>query len=234
MSTAPAIPLPADSTKPRWTWIALLLLFYHLLFLLPTLRHSTHPPQELRYPVTVRIFILLIQWLGFYIAWRGIRASRLTFADLFGTQRSPNRPTWDDCKDGFAIIALAICVNLALAHVQPFARSNSLHSHTLLQYFLALLIAGSAGIIEEVTYRGFFLSQLRLLTHNLRLAILLQAALFSLFHGFQQNLTLALSRFFYGILFAFFSIRRNSLWPAVMGHVMIDVIAVSFQYFRYR
>src|SRR5258708_1525904 len=134
MSTAPPISLPDDPTKPRWTWIALLLLFYHLLFLLPTLRHSSHPPQELKYPVIVRTFILLIQWLGFYIAWRGIRASRCTLANLFGKQRSPNRPTWDDCKDGFAIIVLAIGVNLALAHFQPFARSTSLHSHTLLQY----------------------------------------------------------------------------------------------------
>jgi len=233
MSTAPAISLPDDSTKPRWTWIALLLLFYHLLFLLPT-RHSTHPAQELKYPVIVRIFILLVQWLGFYIAWRGIRASRLTFADLFGEQRSPNRPTWEDCKDGFAIIGLAVGVNLALAHFQPFAHSTSLRSHTLLQYSMVLLVAISAGITEEVTYRGFFLSQLRILTHNLRLAVLLQAALFSLFHGFEQNLTLVLSRFFYGILFAFFAIRRNSLWPAIVGHVMIDVIAVTFQYFKYR
>jgi membrane protease YdiL (CAAX protease family) len=129
---------------------------------------------------------------------------------------------------------LALGVNLALAHIQPFVRSNSLHSHTLLQYFLVLLIAVSAGITEEVTYRGFFLTQLRILTHNLRLAVFLQAALFALFHGFEQNLTLALSRFFYGVLFAFFALRRNSLWPAIVGHVMIDVIAVTFQYFKYR
>ena len=176
MSTAPPIPLPDDATKPRWTWIALLLLVYHLLFLLPTLRHSTHPPHELKYPVAVRIVILLVQWLGFYIAWRGIRASRLTFAGLFGKQRSPNRPTWEDCKDGFVIIVLTIGVNLALAHFQPFARSTSVRSHTLLQYLIVLLIAISAGITEEVTYRGFFLSQLRILTHNLRLAIFFQAA----------------------------------------------------------
>jgi len=205
MSTAQTIFLPDDPTKPRWTWIALLLLLYHLLFLLPTLRHSPDPPQELKYPVLVRTFVLLIQWLGFYIAWRGIRASRLTFADLLGKQRSSNRPTWNDCKDGFAIIVLAIGVNLALAHFQPFVRSTSLHSHTLLQYSMALLVAISAGITEEVTYRGFFLSQLRILTRNLRLAVFLQAALFSLFHGFEQNLTLALSRFFYGTLFAFFA-----------------------------
>ena len=234
MSTAPVIPLPDDSTKTRWTWITLFLLSYHLLFLLPILRHSTHPPQQLKNPVTVRFFWLLIQWLGFYIAWRGIRASRHTFGDLFGKPRSPNRPTWDDCKDAFAIIVLSIGVNLALAHFQPFARSNSLHSHTALQYSMALLIAISAGITEEVTYRGFFLSQLRLLTHNLRLAVLLQAALFSLVHGLQQNLTLALARLFYGVLFAFFAIRRSSLWPAIVGHALIDVIAVTFQYFRYR
>jgi membrane protease YdiL (CAAX protease family) len=234
MSTAPAIPLPDDSTKPRWTWITLLLLFYHLLFVLPTLRHPTHPSRELKYPVLTFTFILLFQWLGFYIAWRGIRASRLTFTDLFGKQRYPNRPTWDDCKDGFAMITLAIGVNLALAHFQPFARSTSLHSHTLLQYSLALLIAISAGVTEEVTYRGFFLSQFRLLTHNLRLAIFLQAALFALVHGFQQNLTLALSRFFYGMVFAFFFLRRNSLWPAIVAHAMIDVFAITFQYLKYR
>jgi membrane protease YdiL (CAAX protease family) len=234
MSTTQAIPLPDNSTKTRWTWITVLLLCYHLLFFLPTLRHSFHAPQEPKYPVIVRTFVLLIQWLGFYIAWRGIRASRLTFADLFDKQRSPNRPTWEDCKDGFAIIFLTLGVNLALAHFQPFVRSNFLHSYTLLQYSMALLVALSAGITEEVTYRGFFLSQLRLLTHNLRLAIFLQAVLFALFHGLQQNLTLALSRFFYGILFAFFAIRRNSLWPAIVGHVMIDVLAVTIQYFKYR
>ncbi len=234
MSATLAISLPDNSTKTRWTWITVLLLCYHLLFFLPTLRHSSHPAQELKYPVLGRTFVLLIQWLGFYIAWRGIRASQHGFADLFDKQRSPNRPTWDDCKDGFAIIFLAIVVNLALAHFQPFVRSNFLHSYTLVQYSFGLLVAISAGITEEVTYRGLFLSQLRLLTHNLRLAIFLQAALFSLFHGFQQNLTLALSRFFYGIVFAFFALRRNSLWPAIVGHVMIDVFAATFQYFKYR
>jgi membrane protease YdiL (CAAX protease family) len=234
MSTTPALPLSDDSTKPRWTWIALLLIFYHLLFLLPTLRHPARLPHELKYPVLDRTLVLLIQWLGFYIAWRGIRASGLTFAELFGKQRSPNRPIWADFRDGFAVIVLAIGVNFALAHIQPFARSTSMHSHTLLQYSMGLLVAISAGITEEVTYRGLFLSQFRLLTHNLRLAIFLQAALFSLFHGFQQNLTLAFSRFFYGILFAFVALRRNSLWPAIVAHVLIDVFAATFQFFTYR
>lgn len=234
MSTAPAVSPAKDSTKTRWTWITVLLLLYHLLFFLPTLRHSFQAPHELKYPILVRTFVLLTQWLGFYIAWRGIRASQHGFSDLFGKQRSPDRPNWDDCKDAFAIIVLATGVNLILAHFQPFARSEALHSHSLLQYSMALLIAISAGITEEVTYRGFFLSQFRLLTHNLRLAIFSQAALFSLFHGFQQNLTLALSRFFYGIVFAFFAVRRNSLWPAIVGHVMIDALAVTLQYFKYR
>jgi membrane protease YdiL (CAAX protease family) len=233
MATSPPVPAPNNETQIRWTWITILLVLYHLFFLLLASRHSGQLAQQPRHPVLGFTVVLFFQWIGFYIAWRGIRASNLSFGDLFRKQGSSRWLAWRDIQDAIAILFIALGVNLALARFQSFAHSNALHSKTLAQFGLVLLVAVSAGFTEEVTYRGFYLSQLRVLIHDQRLAIVLQAVIFAVFHGFQQNLTLALSRLFYGILFAFFVVNRNSLWPAIVGHVIIDVLAVTFQHFKY-
>lgn len=98
----------------------------------------------------------------------------------------------------------------------------------------AMLVAVSAGFTEEVISRGLFLKQLRILTRSLTAAIYLQAVLFSFAHGAAQSLSQMLTRFLMGLLFAFFAVRRNSLWPVIFGHILLDTLSITAQYLKYR
>lgn len=108
----------------------------------------------------------------------------------------------------------------------------------LLQAYLALGIADSekvAGIVkdapffivvlavvvnpftEEIFFRGFLVP---------RIGVLPAAAVFSLSHFAYGSVAEVVSVFFIGILFGIVYMRRHSLWPAIVSHIIINSAAI--------
>jgi len=83
----------------------------------------------------------------------------------------------------------------------------------------------AVGVCEEIIYRGYCLSRLTLAFGSATLAWLVQAALYGLLHfGFGPTwiafTTVA------GLFFGLIALWRKSLWPVVIVHVLVDVLAV--------
>jgi membrane protease YdiL (CAAX protease family) len=80
----------------------------------------------------------------------------------------------------------------------------------------------SAGISEEIVFRGYLQRQLTALTGRTWLALLLQVTVFGIAHGYQgvQNcVAIAL----YGALFTLLALWRKSLRPGMIAHACTDI-----------
>lgn len=94
------------------------------------------------------------------------------------------------------------------------------------EYFLLLfIIAGSAGICEEILFRGFILRAYERL--GMWPNIIVTALLFSILHLNIQNI---LAPFFLGIILGFVVYKTNSIFAGIIGHFINNAISVTLGY----
>jgi membrane protease YdiL (CAAX protease family) len=167
------------------------------------------------------MFPLRIQWFLFF---SGLSCDSV---DRLAARRS-SRQAWflsetfgNHRKDGFVFVVPMVGLNAFFLRLQPFPPSSADHRKADTQCPFAVLMAISAGFTEEIIFRGLFLTQICILTRHLPAPVYLQAALFSLAHGARQNLAQMLGRFLMGVILAFIGLRRESFWPAILGHVFL-------------
>jgi uncharacterized protein len=98
------------------------------------------------------------------------------------------------------------------------------------QYFVALSI--TAGIVEEILYRGFALSYLQAYV-PLWAAVLVSSAAFGLGHSY-QGVAGALRTGLAGLAFAILYVVTGSIWLPIAAHIAVDVLqgAAIFEILR--
>ncbi len=100
-------------------------------------------------------------------------------------------------------------------------------ANTSQQYILYLLIiAVSAGVCEEVLFRGFIMRSFEKVGY--KFAIVFSAVLFGIFHFNIYNLGATI---FFGIVFGYLVVLTDSLWAGVIGHITNNALAVSLGFF---
>jgi len=90
---------------------------------------------------------------------------------------------------------------------------------------LLFVIAGSAGICEELLFRGFILRAYEKL--GMWPNIIVTALLFSILHLNIQNI---LAPFFLGIVLGFVVYKTNSIFAGIIGHFINNAISVTWGY----
>ncbi len=88
------------------------------------------------------------------------------------------------------------------------------------QYFAGLSI--TAGIVEELVYRGFLLWYMTLYM-PIWAAVLLSSAVFGLGHGY-QGVTGVAKIFVVGTAFAVLYIASGSIWLPIAAHIVVDLL----------
>jgi membrane protease YdiL (CAAX protease family) len=94
----------------------------------------------------------------------------------------------------------------------------------MLEGSLAIVVAISAGVCEEIVFRGYLQRQFRALTGSAPIAVLLQAVVFGVPHVYQGT-RLAAMVCLYGILFGVLALWRRSLRPGILAHAWSDIAA---------
>lgn len=94
----------------------------------------------------------------------------------------------------------------------------------LLALFSAVVIA---PLGEEIVYRGIILKGL-LAHYTQNRAIVWSAILFGLAHLNPWQFPVI---FILGLVFAYWVVQTGSLWPAILGHALHNLIAVTFLHF---
>ena len=88
---------------------------------------------------------------------------------------------------------------------------------------LFVLLSLSAGICEELVFRGFLLRALTLATGVTPLALLLSAGAFGVVHAYQQPLG-AVRAVVLGMLLSLPVLFGASIVPAIVAHALVDII----------
>jgi uncharacterized protein len=172
------------------------------------------------------------------LVWFGIRARGVRMRDLIGGR-------WKTVEDflldvgiaiGFWIVSLLLLFGLrvALGTIDLHNMQKSVDDtvrilgpmapHTYLEAGLFVLLSVSAGLFEEIIFRGYLQRQFGALVQNAVIGIVASAVVFGLGHGYQgprMMVVIAVFGAFFGILAHF----RKSLRPGMMAHAFQDSIA---------
>ncbi len=138
---------------------------------------------------------------------------------------------------GFGVVLLALTILLsivfgALLHTGNIRSQISVAAHLHSMWWEIPAIALSAGVAEEIVFRGYLLEGLRrIFASHTWIAVLLSSLAFALAH-LAWGLS-ALQFLFYialGVLFALFTLWKRSLWPSIIAHAAWDGIAFLLLY----
>ncbi|MBD3401728.1 CPBP family intramembrane metalloprotease [candidate division GN15 bacterium] len=88
---------------------------------------------------------------------------------------------------------------------------------------LWVLVSITAGFCEEVAFRGYLMTRLRLLlkTDSWVLPTIVSAVIFGVCHTYQGMAGFILISI-YGVMFSLLYIRTGSLWPGIIAHFLQD------------
>jgi hypothetical protein len=177
----------------------------------------------LGYAITMAIEWLIVGFIWLGARWRGASLGTLTGAN------SPSLRSI--ARDLGLAIAYLIVANIVLGvlgvvlgrmfHSAPNDSLKHLLPHTGLETAVYLLLALTAGICEELIFRGYLQRQFTAWTSNAATGIALQGIVFGAAHAY-QGATMMIVISVYGCMFGSLAYWRKSLRPGMVAHFLQD------------
>jgi membrane protease YdiL (CAAX protease family) len=225
---------------PLWHTALLLVLLLGVSWLGVLTRHLTGntalggPSHVLGYLIT-----LIWEWILLAFVWWGLRVRGTPLRQLLGVRRAGATELWMDIAVGLgfwfgSLVVLSVAASLLrFAHLHPenvrgIVAKLAPASPAELVLWTALSI--SAGICEELIFRGYLQQQFTVLTHRTVLGIAIAAILFGSAHLY-EGVCGALLIMLYGALFGILAHLRRSLRPGIFAHAWHDALSGFVLYF---
>ncbi len=213
-----------NSESDKLSFFSANLLYMTVMVLFVTIGYAAQK-WELRYGILITEFLLIALPTIMYVKFRkGSVRAQLRFNRLGVT---------DALLVAVAFISayfVAVFINLIgeilisllgdlIVPDIPFAKNPPEYA------VLLFVIAGSAGICEEILFRGFMLRAYEKL--GMWTNIVVTAVLFSILHLNIQNI---LAPLFLGIILGFVVYKTNSIFAGMLGHFINNAISVTWGY----
>jgi membrane protease YdiL (CAAX protease family) len=182
---------------------------------------------------------LIWEWLLLALVYWGLRIRRTPLRQLLGVRRRGAVELWTDIAiaAGFwlaSLFALGVLgFLLRLVHLHPedirgIVSEMAPASSGELALWIALSI--SAGVCEELTFRGYLQQQFTVLTRHIWLGIAISAVFFGLAHGYEGASGMLLI-ILYGAFFGILAHVRRSLRAGIFAHAWHDSFSGLVLYF---
>lgn len=173
---------------------------------------------------------MAFEWVLAGIALWGIRMKKVPLRQLLGERRSGIKAWFTDVGVAalFWIWAMAVLAAiglvLKLAHfTMPEKTIAGLAPHNAVELLLWILLSVSAGICEELVFRGYLLQQFTRMSGKVWVGVLCSSLLFGGAHGYEgAGGMIAITA--YGAMFCVLAIKRRSLRAGMMAHAWHDSI----------
>jgi membrane protease YdiL (CAAX protease family) len=186
---------------------------------------------------------LIWQWILFGVVYVGIKNQGMKLTDIIGGW-------WKDIEEflldiviafGFFVTALITLALLQKLLLPPEAMDAStrvknmapLAPHSYMDLGMFILVAITAGIVEETVFRGYFQKQFSAFTGSALIGIVLSAVLFGSGHVYQGKM-MALVLAFYGLMFGVMAHFRKNLRPGMIAHIVQDSFSGTMLFFLSR
>jgi membrane protease YdiL (CAAX protease family) len=98
--------------------------------------------------------------------------------------------------------------------------------NAILSILYILYLSVSAGLYEELIYRGLVISQLRLVTSHDSFSIVLSSLIFALIH-WSLGITIVTLAFIVGLFWGSIYIKNGRLLPLMIAHFLFDFVTLS-------
>jgi uncharacterized protein len=221
ISTSSSQPLAA----PLHTFVLLLVIAIWAVWgfvLSNRMRVSAHPHRVSMYVLTV-----LWEWCVVAFIYFGVRGRGVTMRNLIGGRWVTPFEFLRDWAVAavFWFVALPVLGLTARALRMPAPGQNVrfLLPQSRLEIALWILVSLTAGICEEIIFRGYLQKQLFAWLNNAPMAIVISAAAFGAGHIYQgAKSTIVIG--VYGLLFGILAEWRKNLRPGMMAHAWHDAI----------
>jgi uncharacterized protein len=220
---------------PRWHTGLLVALFLALTLSGALFQREarSQPGTLLQRPHVVPLYLSLIamEWGLFYYVWKGgLRRSGTKLRELIGGR-------WRSPKDVAVDASLALGLWTVWTIIEKgwdhwFGPAHAASIQTFLpqragEILLWVGVSVSAGICEELVFRGYFQRQFEVFTRSKWIALFLQAALFGISHGY-QGLEACVKIALFGALYGLLALWRGSLRPGMIAHAGSDILSGIF------
>jgi len=175
--------------------------------------------------IHIYLAAILMDWALLYYCWLGVRRRG-------GNLRTLSGGRWTSWKSLATDVGIAVPFWLLWEGAAygvhwllgpSSARSvDSLLPQSLLEILIWIATSLTAGICEEMAFRGYVQTQLHALTGSVVLAVLGQGLVFGLFHSYQgwKNVIVICVL---GVLFGILAAWRRNLRTNIMVHAWADV-----------
>jgi len=92
------------------------------------------------------------------------------------------------------------------------------------RYGVIFFTSFTAGVVEEMLFRGYLLPRLALIFSSNVVAVIISSALFGLLHFGYNNWYHIVSAFFIGLVFALHYVKYRNIKILIICHFLWDII----------
>jgi membrane protease YdiL (CAAX protease family) len=194
---------------------------------------GTAPGQPARHsPIPLYLNMIVLEWALLFFCWRGVRSYGGNLATLSGGR-------WTSWKSLAVDLAIALpfwgiwegaaygvhwLLDPRLLGSGSVKAVDSLLPQSLLEILIWIATSITAGVCEEMAFRGFLQRQLHALSGNIAVAVLVQGAVFGLGHAYQGWKNVIVISVL-GVLFGALAAWRGNVRANIVVHAWADIWA---------
>ena len=183
-------------------------------------------------PTMLYLSLIAVEWgLVLYVVRGGLRHTGTSVRDVVGGRWSRPRDVVRDVVVALAawgVWTLISWIANRAAGPDHAASVRSLLPRHPIDVALWVALSLSAGFAEELVFRGYLFTQFKALTRSTGLALVMQALVFGVSHGY-QGLRSCATISVYGLLFGALALVNRSLRPGMIAHAWTDIAAGLFR-----
>ncbi|MGC2636516.1 MAG: CPBP family intramembrane glutamic endopeptidase [Acidobacteriaceae bacterium] len=170
------------------------------------------------------------EWVLCLLVWWGLRMKRVPLAQVLGFRNGLRALGEDLIAAGiFWIISLMVLASIGvlmqLLHWgTPQKTLAALAPRNATEMLLWVALSASAGFVEELTFRGYFLRQFSSPLRALWVGVAASSLVFGISHAYEGAAGM-IAIGVYGALFCVLAILRRSLRPGMIAHAWHDIFS---------
>jgi membrane protease YdiL (CAAX protease family) len=177
----------------------------------------------------VYLWLIGLEWLWVRFVYKGMQAQGRSIFEFMGRPGFKPRQLAGDLA--YAALALGFSYILFIG-IDRLLQHGAALTNPLLptvpngaaQVVTWIGLSVTAGICEEIVFRGYLQRQLAALSGNARLAILGQALVFGVAHGY-EGMDAVMRIVVYGLAFGLLAQWRGNIRAGILAHAAWDVMA---------